>query len=135
MSGLLIALFRLEETFYLLFFCFLFPLFLCSFIFFLFLFKKQYRKTCLLLRFVSDTFSPTFITTIGIDYKIKMVDIDDMLIKLQIWDTVLAFFSFFLSFFFPFSPLFVMYRLDKSVSEQSLSLISKERTVLSCCMM
>ena len=29
-------------------------------------------KTCLLLRYANDTFSPTFITTIGIDFKIKV---------------------------------------------------------------
>jgi Ras-related protein Rab-8A len=44
-------------------------------------------KTCLLLRYANDSFSPTFITTIGIDFKIKNVDIDGTRIKLQIWDT------------------------------------------------
>jgi Ras-related protein Rab-8A len=44
-------------------------------------------KTCLLLRYANDNFSPTFITTIGIDFKIKNVDVDGTRIKLQIWDT------------------------------------------------
>lgn len=44
-------------------------------------------KTCLLLRYANDSFSPTFITTIGIDFKIKNIEIDDKRIKLQIWDT------------------------------------------------
>jgi len=44
-------------------------------------------KTCLLLRYANDSFSPTFITTIGIDFKIKNVDIQGTRIKLQIWDT------------------------------------------------
>lgn len=44
-------------------------------------------KTCILMRYANDTFSPTFITTIGIDFKIKYVDIDGKRIKLQIWDT------------------------------------------------
>lgn len=44
-------------------------------------------KTCLLLRYANDSFSPTFITTIGIDFKIKNVDIDGKRVKLQIWDT------------------------------------------------
>ena len=44
-------------------------------------------KTCLLLRYANDSFSPTFITTIGIDFKIKNVDIEGTRIKLQIWDT------------------------------------------------
>merc|ERR1712072_230852 len=44
-------------------------------------------KTCLLLRYANDTFSPTFITTIGIDFKIKTIELDGKVIKLQIWDT------------------------------------------------
>jgi len=44
-------------------------------------------KTCLLLRYANDSFSPTFITTIGIDFKIKTVEVDGKVIKLQIWDT------------------------------------------------
>lgn len=44
-------------------------------------------KTCLLLRYANDSFSPTFITTIGIDFKIKTVETDGKRIKLQIWDT------------------------------------------------
>jgi small GTP-binding protein len=44
-------------------------------------------KTCLLMRFANETFSPTFITTIGIDFKVKYVDVDGKRIKLQLWDT------------------------------------------------
>lgn len=44
-------------------------------------------KTCLLLRYANDSFSPTFITTIGIDFKIKTIELDGKIIKLQIWDT------------------------------------------------
>jgi Ras-related protein Rab-8A len=44
-------------------------------------------KTCLLLRYANDQFSPTFITTIGIDFKIKNIILDGKRIKLQIWDT------------------------------------------------
>ena len=44
-------------------------------------------KSCLLLRFVDDKFNPSFITTIGIDFKIKTIDQDGRKIKLQIWDT------------------------------------------------
>jgi len=44
-------------------------------------------KTCLLLRYANDSFSPTFITTIGIDFKIKTVCLDNTVVKLQIWDT------------------------------------------------
>eukprot|EP00055_Hartaetosiga_balthica_P017032 m.111145 g.111145 ORF g.111145 m.111145 type:complete len:207 (+) comp9232_c2_seq1:45-665(+) len=44
-------------------------------------------KTCLLFRFSDDAFNSTFISTIGIDFKIRTIDIDDKKIKLQIWDT------------------------------------------------
>mmetsp|Transcript_42841 Transcript_42841/g.108162 ORF Transcript_42841/g.108162 Transcript_42841/m.108162 type:complete len:205 (+) Transcript_42841:201-815(+) len=44
-------------------------------------------KSCLLLRFSDDTFSPSFLTTIGIDYKIKTVELNGQSVKLQIWDT------------------------------------------------
>lgn len=44
-------------------------------------------KSCLLLRFVDDKFNPSFITTIGIDFKIKTIDLDGTKVKLQIWDT------------------------------------------------
>lgn len=44
-------------------------------------------KTCLLLRYVNDSYSSSFITTIGIDFKIKYIQLDGKRIKLQIWDT------------------------------------------------
>ncbi|SCU78646.1 LADA_0A06678g1_1 [Lachancea dasiensis] len=44
-------------------------------------------KSCLLVRFVEDKFSPSFITTIGIDFKIKTVEINGKKVKLQLWDT------------------------------------------------
>ncbi|EGB07234.1 GTPase [Aureococcus anophagefferens] len=44
-------------------------------------------KTSLLLRYANDTFSSTFITTIGIDFKIKTINLDGKRVKLQIWDT------------------------------------------------
>jgi Ras-related protein Rab-8A len=44
-------------------------------------------KSCLLLRFSDDAFTPSFITTIGIDFKIRTIELDGKRIKLQIWDT------------------------------------------------
>jgi len=44
-------------------------------------------KSCLLLRFSDDSFTTNFITTIGIDFKIKTVEIEGRVMKLQIWDT------------------------------------------------
>jgi len=44
-------------------------------------------KTCILFRFSDDSFTSTFISTIGIDFKIKTIDFKGKRIKLQIWDT------------------------------------------------
>lgn len=44
-------------------------------------------KTNLLLRYVNAEYSQTHIATIGIDFKLKTVDVGGYKIKLQIWDT------------------------------------------------
>eukprot|EP00802_Teleaulax_amphioxeia_P015718 Tamp_15814.p2 GENE.Tamp_15814~~Tamp_15814.p2 ORF type:complete len:211 (+),score=46.47 Tamp_15814:726-1358(+) len=44
-------------------------------------------KSCLLLRFSDDQFTTSFITTIGIDFKIRTIDEQGKRLKLQIWDT------------------------------------------------
>lgn len=44
-------------------------------------------KSCLLLRFADGSFTTSFITTIGIDFKIRTIELDGKKIKLQIWDT------------------------------------------------
>jgi len=44
-------------------------------------------KTCILFRFSEDAFNTTFISTIGIDFKIKTIQLRGKKIKLQIWDT------------------------------------------------
>ncbi|XP_046577645.1 ras-related protein Rab-37-like isoform X7 [Haliotis rubra] len=45
-------------------------------------------KTCLLVRFKDGTFlSGSFISTVGIDFRNKVVDVEGTKVKLQIWDT------------------------------------------------
>ncbi|KAM1029197.1 hypothetical protein ACFX2A_042739 [Malus domestica] len=44
-------------------------------------------KSCLLLRFADDSYLDSYISTIGVDFKIRTVDQDGKTIKLQIWDT------------------------------------------------
>ena len=44
-------------------------------------------KTCLLRRVFNNSYSDSYISTIGIDFKIKMVFMDDTKMKMQIWDT------------------------------------------------
>ncbi|KAL5016872.1 hypothetical protein ScPMuIL_006461 [Solemya velum] len=44
-------------------------------------------KSCLLLRFCENVFPEHHITTIGVDYKICVLEIEGEKVKLQIWDT------------------------------------------------
>lgn len=49
-------------------------------------------KSCLLLRFADDSFNESYITTIGVDFRFRTVEIDGHTVKLQIvglrqWDT------------------------------------------------
>ena len=44
-------------------------------------------KSCLLLRFADDTYNNSYISTIGVDFKIKTFDMDNKIVKLQVWDT------------------------------------------------
>lgn len=44
-------------------------------------------KSSLLIRFSDNTFSGSYITTIGVDFKIRTVVINGERVKLQIWDT------------------------------------------------
>ena len=44
-------------------------------------------KSALIMRFSEERFESNFVPTLGIDFKIKMVTLDEKKIKLQIWDT------------------------------------------------
>lgn len=44
-------------------------------------------KSSLLGRFADNEFMDTYRTTVGVDFKIRTVDIDDKVVKLQLWDT------------------------------------------------
>ena len=44
-------------------------------------------KSSILARFTEDIFCETYISTIGVDFKIKTLEIDNKSAKLQIWDT------------------------------------------------
>eukprot|EP01084_Bolivina_argentea_P089617 161668_1 len=44
-------------------------------------------KSCLLLRFADDTYTESYISTIGVDFKIRTMELGGKTIKLQIWDT------------------------------------------------
>ena len=48
-------------------------------------------KSCMLLKFSDNTFSDVFLTTIGVDFKFKSVELNvnnsEKVVKLQLWDT------------------------------------------------
>ncbi|XP_076605321.1 ras-related protein Rab-15-like [Chaetodon auriga] len=44
-------------------------------------------KTCMLRRFTESEFDPAHISTIGVDFKMKTLDIDGVKVRIQIWDT------------------------------------------------
>ncbi|XP_077460904.1 RAB3D, member RAS oncogene family, a [Stigmatopora argus] len=44
-------------------------------------------KTSFLFRYTDDSFSSAFVSTVGIDFKVKTIYRNDKRIKLQIWDT------------------------------------------------
>lgn len=44
-------------------------------------------KTAILLRYSDNMFNTSFITTIGIDFRIKTIEVNGKKVKLQIWDT------------------------------------------------
>lgn len=44
-------------------------------------------KSSLLLRFTDDSFTESYLTTIGVDFRFRTVLVDGKRVKLQIWDT------------------------------------------------
>jgi len=44
-------------------------------------------KSCLLQRFADDSYTTDFISTIGVDFKVKTIEIGGKIIKTQCWDT------------------------------------------------
>lgn len=49
--------------------------------------KSGVGKTSILNRYINDTFKNDYISTIGLDYFIKRIEIENKKIKVQIWDT------------------------------------------------
>ena len=48
---------------------------------------RNVGKTCLMIRYTDDTWiNDLLLNTVGIDFKIKMIEIDSKKVKMQIWD-------------------------------------------------
>jgi small GTP-binding protein len=44
-------------------------------------------KTCLVIRYVNNTFNDSYRSTVGADFFAKDIDLNGKIVKLQIWDT------------------------------------------------
>ena len=44
-------------------------------------------KTNLLTRYCDNTFEDNYVATVGVDFKLKVVDIEGTRVRLQLWDT------------------------------------------------
>ena len=44
-------------------------------------------KSSILLRYTDDIYHSRYISTIGVDFKIKTIELDGKIVKLQLWDT------------------------------------------------
>ena len=44
-------------------------------------------KTCLFLQYSDNVFTESFMPTIGVDFRIKTLELENSFIKMQIWDT------------------------------------------------
>ena len=42
------------------------------------------KQSCLLLRFADDTYTESYISTIGVDFKIRTIELEGKTVKLQI---------------------------------------------------
>ena len=49
------------------------------------------EQSCLLLRFADDTYTESYISTIGVDFKIRTIELEGKTVKLQIVRALLAF--------------------------------------------
>ncbi|CAF4013345.1 unnamed protein product [Rotaria magnacalcarata] len=49
--------------------------------------ESSVGKSCLMTRFVDETFQSAFLPTIGVDFKVRTLMIDNYPCKVQIWDT------------------------------------------------
>ncbi len=44
-------------------------------------------KTNIIIKFTEQYFKENYVATIGVDFKVKTIQVDDKKIRLQIWDT------------------------------------------------
>ena len=80
-------------------------------------------KSSFLAKFTNNTFSETFIPTIGVDFRVKTVSDHNKTIKLQIWDTAgeERFRTITSSYYWGASGIILMYSCENRLSFDSLA--------------
>ena len=80
-------------------------------------------KSSLLLRFVDNQWSDLFVPTIGVDFKIRTMEIDNKNVKLQIWDTAgqERFKNITASYYRGAHGIFVVYDISDTVSFKNIN--------------
>eukprot|EP00771_Trimastix_marina_P001145 gnl/Trimastix_PCT/2194.p1 GENE.gnl/Trimastix_PCT/2194~~gnl/Trimastix_PCT/2194.p1 ORF type:complete len:236 (+),score=25.32 gnl/Trimastix_PCT/2194:100-708(+) len=85
-------------------------------------------KSALIIQFVNQRFSSQHINTIGVDFKIKTINIDGKRVKLQIWDTAgqERFRTITSSYYRGADGIFVVYDVTKRDTFDNVSLWLRE---------
>lgn len=80
-------------------------------------------KSSLLLQFVDKIFSENLLSTIGVDFKFKTLDIKGKKVKMQIWDTAgsEAFRSIVSAYYRGANAVILVYAIDDKFSFEELS--------------
>ncbi|XP_056374518.1 ras-related protein Rab-10-like isoform X1 [Hyla sarda] len=84
-------------------------------------------KTCILSRYTDNTM-PSYLSTVGIDFKTKTILFDDIPLKLQIWDTAgqERFHTLSVSYFRGAHGFILVYDITNSISFENTSLWMKD---------
>ncbi|CAD8143252.1 unnamed protein product [Paramecium octaurelia] len=79
-------------------------------------------KTCLLMRYCENLFTNNHLTTIGIDFKLKTIEVGGKKVKIQIWDTAgqERFRTITQTYYKGAQGIILVYGVDDKVSFQSI---------------
>lgn len=85
-------------------------------------------KSSLIIQYIEGVFSETFISTIGVDFKIRTVTVHDKRHKLQIWDTAgqERFRTITSAYYRGAQGIFIVYDVTAPVTFENVSLWSSE---------
>jgi len=80
-------------------------------------------KSAILLRYCDDIFSENYLSTIGVDFRIRTLNVDDKIAKLQLWDTAgqERFNAIVVSYFRGAHGVFIVYDVTNRESFENLN--------------